>query len=161
MRLFLWTATAIRYDKQSFLIFKGHLISNTVSLYLQTNLLVGSYLKIDGVWFLKYTKSADELITWLRSKTQLLAILKTTYTILTGQPGLSVLRAVLTRWTAHYLAYVRLLTLRQALEAVVTNDRHKPEKEQCVIIGDTKAKAKARSMVGLILDSQLWQALEK
>ena len=78
-----------------------------------------------------------------------------------GGEGLSVLRAVVTRWTAHYLAYTRLLVLRRALIALVEYDPRRPAKEQCVIIGDTKAQAKASTMVDLINDSRFWLALER
>lgn len=68
---------------------------------------------------------------------------------------------MLTRWTAHYLAYARLLELRATLIAVVDNDPAKPAKDQCVIIGEMKAKAKVHAMVQIIQDRNFWKALKR
>lgn len=81
--------------------------------------------------------------------------------MMTTTLGLSVLRAVLTRWTSHYLAYCRLADLHLALQTVVTNDERLPAPQQCVIIGDARAKEKARRMVKTILDGRFWTAISR
>jgi len=69
----------------------------------QVNLVVGNYFK-SNVNILKYTDKATQLITWLHSKTLMLAMLQKVQADANLMP-LSVIRAVLTRWTAHYMAY--------------------------------------------------------
>ena len=71
----------------------------------------------------------------------------------------TVIRAVLTRWTAHYQSYSRLLDLRLMLILVVETDSSWLEKDRRVIAGDTKAKKKAKEMVALIKNDNLWRAL--
>ncbi|KAI0073823.1 hypothetical protein K474DRAFT_1700112 [Panus rudis PR-1116 ss-1] len=128
----------------------------------QTNLLVGGYFKIGGTWYLVFAKVANDFITWLRSKTQLIAVLKVTQEAINpGKKGLSVLRAVLTRWTTHYLTYRRLLVLKLPLQTLLENDSQLPPEQQCVVIGDCQARLKAESMVKVIKDPQFWAALER
>ena len=76
---------------------------------MQTNLIVGDFFKSDTE-FLQYTDKATELIGWLRGKTYILALLREVQQT-NSLHVLAVIRAVLTRWTAHYLAYRRLLEI--------------------------------------------------
>ena len=93
---------------------------------------------------LKYTDKATKLITWLRSKTLILAMLRKVRAAANLSP-LAVIRAVLTRWTAHYMAYRRLLKLHPALESVIANDAMQSrDKDKTVVMGDAKAKCKSR-----------------
>lgn len=78
---------------------------------------------------------------------------------MTGSQGLSVLRAVLTRWTSHFIAYCRLEELRLALQAVVKNDEQLPPARKCIMIGDARAKAKASTMIAYITDGKFWDAI--
>ncbi|KAI0072997.1 hypothetical protein K474DRAFT_1604154 [Panus rudis PR-1116 ss-1] len=78
-----------------------------------------------------------------------------------GSKGLAVLRAVITRWTTHYLAYARLLVLQLPLQSLVQNDATLAPDQRCVIIGDARAKAKAEEMVEIIQNPQFWQALAR
>jgi hypothetical protein len=80
-----------------------------------------------------------------------------------GRPPLSVIRAVLTRWTAHYLAFKRLLELRKTLAYLVTEDDLKSPSQSQLITGDKKAKIKARAMVALIRDDGdvFWKAIAR
>ncbi|KIJ07418.1 hypothetical protein PAXINDRAFT_90413, partial [Paxillus involutus ATCC 200175] len=64
--------------------------------------------------------------------------------------------AVLTRWTAHYLAYRHLLQLRQTLFAIVAADEIRSADRKKIITGDAKAKAKATKMTELIKDTLFW-----
>ena len=143
----------------------GNLVDRTPS---QINLVVGDYFKSGSrTLLLTYTEKANELITWLRSKTQLLGILREIQAALhAANPGsrkevLSVIRAVLTRWTAHYLAYQRLLDLRRPLEQMVDADEDLPINERRVITGTAAVRAKARAMVGIIKDPVFWHSIAK
>ncbi|KAH9015497.1 hypothetical protein EDB84DRAFT_1567670 [Lactarius hengduanensis] len=73
----------------------------------QVNLIVGDYFKAESI-YVKHSKMASDLISWLCSKTYILARLREVQTQ-SGKPPLTVICAVLTRWTAHYLAFKRLL----------------------------------------------------
>ena len=72
----------------------------------------------------------------------------------------AIIRAVLTRWTAHYLAYDRLLDLRKMLIRTVDTDELRLEKDRCVVApGDAKSKKKAMAMVKLIRNETFWRGL--
>ncbi|KAH9046941.1 hypothetical protein EDB84DRAFT_1557976 [Lactarius hengduanensis] len=86
----------------------------------QVNLIVGDYFKAESI-YVKHSKMASDLISWLCSKTYVLARLREVQTQ-SGKPPLTVICAVLTRWTAHYLAFKRLLELQLPLRALVTHD---------------------------------------
>ena len=87
--------------------------------------------------------------------------LKQKHAALNGGQGLSVLCAVITRWTAHYLSYTRIYDVRFPLEALIELDPTLPEKERCVIFGDEKAQEKARHMVAVIQDPLFWPAIDR
>jgi hypothetical protein len=76
----------------------------------QINLVVRDYFKSETK-ALDYTDNASDLITWLCSKTILLAMLRE---MQAGLPGAglnnikTVIRAILTCWTMHYQSYRRL-----------------------------------------------------
>ena len=106
-----------------------------------------------------YADKATRLITWLRSKTLVLAMIRKVRAD-ANLTSLSVIRAVLTRWTAHYMAYQRLLKLQPALESVVANDAMQSrDEDKTVITGDAKAKRKSCQMVAIIKDSLFWHSL--
>jgi primosomal protein N' len=107
---------------------------------------------------LAYGEAATELITWLRSKTFVLAKIREIQ-ITNNRPVLSVRRAVLTRWTSHYSAYERLLSLRWALELMVTNDQSLDVSD--IITGKRAAKEKSREMVNKVQDSNFWHNLAR
>jgi uncharacterized membrane protein len=92
---------------------------------------------------------ATELITWLRSKTRILHYL-----------ALAILRAVLTRWTAHYTAFRRLLELSVQLIRLADLDlQNGDESTRLLITGDRKAQQKAQRMVDVIKNPVFWQKL--
>lgn len=101
---------------------------------------------------LEYTDLAAELITWLRSKTYVLNSLP-----------YAILRAVLTRWTAHYNAYRRLLDLYVPLTRLVNHDAKysgsENERQRILITGNKKAQEKAGAMVKIIRDPIFWHKL--
>lgn len=120
--------------------------------------MVGDYFKSDTT-ALRYTDKATGLIKWLRSKSLLLAMIRKVRIDASLSP-LSVIRAVLTRWTAHYMAYKRLCDLRQTLLIVISNDDMQAlDINNTVITGDAKAKSQARKYVCIIKDEDFWCAL--
>ena len=124
----------------------------------QINLVVGDYFKSETL-VLTFADNATELISWLRSKTQILAAMRDIQTRCGEAMAKAVIRAVLTRWTAHYQAYARLLDLRLVLIMLIDTDSRRPEKDMCVVAGDSKAKRKARDMVTLIKNEHFWVSL--
>lgn len=127
------------------------------SLRLQINLVVGDYFKSDDE-LLDYTDQATELITWLRSKSLVLAILRDAQVAL-DKPVLAVIRAVLTRWTAHYQAYRRLLDLKSTLNRIVLDEEDRPANQKKIVTGDAKAKKKSLAMISIIRDEEFWEAI--
>lgn len=121
--------------------------------------MVGDYFK-SKTGALDYADDAADLISWLRSKTLILALLRQVQETLPGKSGAkAIIRAVLTRWTMHYQAYRRLRELKSVITVVVDDDENRPIKERNIITGDTRAKAKAKEMVSLVKNEQFWDAL--
>ncbi|EIW81491.1 hypothetical protein CONPUDRAFT_37147, partial [Coniophora puteana RWD-64-598 SS2] len=71
--------------------------------------------------------------------------------------------AVITRWTAHFVAYRRLIKLRRTLGTVAGNEILRPDDQKMIITGDKKARQKALTMLLLIQDQsqQFWKAIER
>lgn len=108
---------------------------------------------------LKITNRATRLITWLRSKTLVLGLLRETRAE-HGLSALAVLRAVITRWTAHYVSFRRLLELKASLQTVISADEMQPDAaKKLVVTGNAKAKRKARRMVRIVQDSLFWHGI--
>ena len=125
------------------------------------NLIVGDYFKSQKADIKKWANKAMALITWLWSKTIILAAIRSQHAE-NHLSMLAVIRAVITQWTAHYLAYHRLLELHGTLKVVVANDEEKRAEDKIVVTGDAKAKAKARKMVKLISDEPLfWHGIAR
>lgn len=121
--------------------------------------MVGDYfaLKTD---ILSQTEDASELITWLRSKTLVLGLLKDVQ-LQGNQRPLAVIRAVLTRWTCHFRAYERLLLLKNSLLSIVYADEAKINGDKLIVTGDAKAKAKSIAMCKVIKKPYFWTALTR
>ncbi|EPQ50345.1 hypothetical protein GLOTRDRAFT_50634 [Gloeophyllum trabeum ATCC 11539] len=98
----------------------------------QINLIVGDYFKVSA-WFFIYSEKADQRI-WSRT--------------------LAVVRAVLTRWTSHFLAYRRLLEIKNPLEILASDPR-------IFESGDAKSHAKTREMLPILRDSMFWHYLAR
>jgi hypothetical protein len=135
-----------------------HSVLELMASTRQINLVVGDYFKSDAS-VLEFTDQATDLITWLCSKTQVLALLREVQARLGKNTVKAVIRAVLTRWTAHYQSYSRLLDLHSVLVVVVDMDSCRPEKDRCVVAGDAKGKKKAKDMVKIIKDDAFWRVL--
>ncbi|EIW73832.1 hypothetical protein CONPUDRAFT_21809, partial [Coniophora puteana RWD-64-598 SS2] len=105
---------------------------------------------------------ADDLISWLRSKTLVLALIREQQ-LSSGNIACAVIRAVITRWTAHFVAYRRLIKLRRTLMAVASTEILRPDDKKMIITGDKKARQKALTMLLLIQDhsQQFWKAIER
>lgn len=73
---------------------------------------------------------------------------------------LSVIRAVLTRWTAHYLAFRRLLDLRITLDILVKQERERGNDAK-IVTGDAASRRKAKEMIELIDDPLMWHTLAR
>ncbi|KAG1722171.1 uncharacterized protein EDB91DRAFT_1240243 [Suillus paluster] len=117
----------------------------------QVNLVVGDYYKVPSTsLFLQYMKKATDLITWLRSKTMVLSMLRDIQKALNAanpsqmQQVLSIIHAVLTCWTAHYLAFRCLLDLRTTLDILAKQERDHSS--------DATSRCKAQEMLELIED---------
>jgi hypothetical protein len=126
---------------------------------MQVNLVVGDYFR-SGIDVLDFTDLANALITWLRSKTLVLALLRNAQLETTGT-ALAIIRAVLTRWTAHYQAYKRLLELKATLQMLVSAEAARPESKKMIITGDKKAKDHATEMLNVIMNSTFWHAIAR
>ena len=121
------------------------------------NLVVGDFFKSHST-LLSTSTHADELITWLRSKSQVLALLRGKCHELRLNVA-SVLRAVITRWTAHYLAYHRLLELHRALQLLVIEDLCRSPATSVFVKGPTTLKNKALAMIQIINNAAFWEHL--
>ena len=99
---------------------------------------------------------ANLLITWLRSKTQVLALMRD---IQERMPRdgitqvLSVIRPVATRWTAFFLAYMRLLQLLWVLQLLVQLYRNR------LLSGKAASRRKAQEMIVIIERLEFWHGL--
>ena len=76
---------------------------------------------------------------------------------------LTVLRAVITRWTAHYLSIHHLLEICPDLTILTIEDkaRHQSEDKSQLITGKAEAKAKAEAMIKLIQSPLFWHAITR
>ena len=109
---------------------------------------------------MQFTDQATELIGWLRGKTYVLALLQEVQ-LTNSQRVLAVIRTVLTRWTAHYLAYRRLLEIRISLQLLVENDEKLELRNQQLLIGDSSARERSRKNIAVIKNSAFWHALAR
>ncbi|KAJ7459620.1 hypothetical protein B0H11DRAFT_1736953, partial [Mycena galericulata] len=115
-------------------------------------LIVGDYFKANTVYMV-FVDKAVELITWLRSKTLVLAFIREAQEGL-GERALAIIRAVITRWTAHYQAFRRLQQVQSALTALPPNERN-------FVRGDRKAREKCLAMVAIVRDASFWTAISQ
>jgi len=121
---------------------------------LQFNLIVGDLFKAKDDYG-HYGDLAQELITWLRSKTHVLALLRDLQIATTGKT-LAIIRAVLTRWLSHYLAYRRLLEVRPTLELLIT--KHEAD---ILSTGNAHSRAKTSTAIATIKNPMFWHAMAR
>ncbi|KAG1727642.1 ribonuclease H-like domain-containing protein [Suillus paluster] len=120
----------------------------------QWNLIVSDLFKVKDDYGI-YGDMAQELITWLCSKTCVLTSLHEIQMATIGKM-LTVLRAVLTHWMSHYLAYRRLLELRPALELLVTK-----HEAHLISGGDARSRRKTQTAIATIKNATFWHALAR
>ncbi|KAG1802172.1 uncharacterized protein HD556DRAFT_1228363 [Suillus plorans] len=120
--------------------------------FLQFNLIVGDLFKVKDDYG-QYGDLAQDLITWLRSKTHILALLHELQISTLGKT-LSIIRAVLTRWLSHYLVYRRLLDVRPTLELLIT--KHEADIRST---GDARSRAKTSAAIATIRNPTFWHAM--
>ena len=125
----------------------------------QINLIVGDYLKSKSA-LLKFTDNAEELITWLRMRTVALARLRAVQAE-HGKTAVTVIRAVKTRWTSHYLAIKRLLELQSALKTILAEDELRGVSTFMAGLKKKESKIKARRMIALMQDGTFWHSLNR
>ena len=98
---------------------------------------------------------AQELIMWLRSKTQVLALLREIQIATIGWT-VAILCAVLTQWLSHYLAYRQLLEVRPALELLVTKNEN-----ALLRAGNRTACKKTETAIETIKNATFWHAMAR
>ncbi|KAF8151632.1 ribonuclease H-like domain-containing protein, partial [Crassisporium funariophilum] len=123
----------------------------------QINLVVSDYFDVDSD-ILTYTDKASDLITWLRSKTIVLGLLRKNQEETNGTTQ-AILRAILTQWTAHLRAYKHLLIVRPNLVSIIHQDNAQTSENKLIITGDTKTKARSRKMCDVIKNNLFWVSL--
>jgi hypothetical protein len=126
---------------------------------MQINLVVGNYLACETL-FVRISREASELISWLRGRTFVLALIRETQASL-NKATVSVLRIILTQWTAHFLAFRRLLELRQTLDIIVTQEENRADDQKLIIKGKREAKEQARKMMKLIQNPVFWHSIAR
>ncbi|KAJ7140750.1 hypothetical protein C8R44DRAFT_866446 [Mycena epipterygia] len=119
----------------------------------------GDYFKANTAYMV-FVDKAVELITWLRSKTLVLALIREAQEGL-GERASAIIHAVITHWTAHYQAFQQLQQVQSALTAVIEKEMKLPPKERNFVRGDRKAKEKCLAMVGIVKDPFFWRAISR
>ena len=71
------------------------------------------------------------------------------------------IRAVITRWTAHFAAYARILDIRWVLEQLVHEDEALPRNNSRLMTGDKASQQKAEKMIAIIKNSAFWHNLAR
>ncbi|KAF9494661.1 hypothetical protein BDN71DRAFT_1392892, partial [Pleurotus eryngii] len=121
----------------------------------QINLVVGDYFKNAGPEVTEILNEAISVINWFTSHTRALGLLRKRQKDTIGNV-LAFVRAVLTRWTTHFLSLRRLLAMSTALRTVATMD----EKELLIVAGDdADLVAKAQEIIDTILSRTFWERL--
>lgn len=77
--------------------------------------------------------------------------------------SLTIIRAVLTQWIAHYLAYRCLLDLKDCIAAVIMQDRLQQQsgKESQLVTGNADAKVKANEILAILNKADFWHQLTR
>ena len=70
------------------------------------------------------------------------------------------IRAVITRWTAHFAAYARILDIRW-VEQLVREDEALPRNESRLMTGDKTSQQKAEKMIAIIKNPAFWHNLAR
>lgn len=96
----------------------------------------------------------------MRSKTMFLGLLNEEQ-IKQNKTPTTIIRPVLTRWTAHLRAYERILGAENAIMSVILTELGRAKEHRRFITGDRRSKEKARQMVEIIRNSLFWHNLAR
>jgi hypothetical protein len=134
----------------------------------QINLVVGDVFKAKPIGLVAVLEDIDEVVKWFTNHSRALGILRQAQAerhdsehaaaiargeTLAPRRLLTLIFPCLTRWTSHYLACSRLVSLEKDFKSFAWSK----EKELLVLAGKKKeAKARARKVVRLIQDTTFW-----
>ncbi|EED85429.1 predicted protein [Postia placenta Mad-698-R] len=125
----------------------------------QINLVVGDYFKLgSSVVFFVWAECADDLIAWLHKWTYILGVLRDIQISLRKTP-LTIIHAVITHWTAHYLAYHHLLKLQPTISWVIQDDEACGQESHFIAGTKQAARTKSNEMVKLMKNSVFWESI--
>lgn len=133
---------------------------------LEADLLALGLLTSGDGSLLAAVKQADRLIAWLRSRIRHLSDVEEPHLRRPSATRLLVfLHACDTRWPSYYVAYTRLLVLRQSLHRIVTvESRLDPMSTARVLTSlakDTSAQDRIVEAVTTISDAGFWEKLAR
>ncbi|KDQ10782.1 hypothetical protein BOTBODRAFT_177857 [Botryobasidium botryosum FD-172 SS1] len=134
----------------------GSLRTNAPGLWylivMPISLIVGDYFKANPM-FKHAAEQATTLINWLRSRTFMLSLLRSAQLDLYNRT-MAIIRAIITRWTAHYLAFARLLETRYALNRIVSDDVAWDKSQ--LVSGKAAVKEHASEAIAIISSPSFW-----
>jgi len=115
---------------------------------------VGDYFKLENV-YVETIEKAAEIIKWFNNHTLALGLFQKEQKSQTKKI-LALIRAVITRWTSHYLSVNRLLTLEQPLRSCVLKHRR-----ELLVAAGKKAKQTetAKRIMRIVEDIDFWKLL--
>ncbi|KAJ7730528.1 ribonuclease H-like domain-containing protein [Mycena metata] len=134
----------------------------------QFQLILGDYFKVNDAAAI-IAEDATGLIAWINNHSKVRVIFNEAQRTIQVSNGivkiiiLAYLVANITRWTTHYVAFVRLFLLREALEFAVLQNRPAIIAAQVGAATSTEAvrlKEDAERFCGLIRDQTFWEGLE-
>ncbi|KAJ7154126.1 ribonuclease H-like domain-containing protein [Mycena filopes] len=133
----------------------------------QFQLILGDYFKVnDAAAFI--AEDATGLIAWLNNHSRVRMIFNAAQRTICENAGVAIivlayLVANLTRWTTHFVAFMRLFILRDALESAVLQNRLAIIAAQVGAATSTEGarlKEEAEKYCALIRDPNFWGGLE-
>ncbi|RXW18608.1 hypothetical protein EST38_g7244 [Candolleomyces aberdarensis] len=122
----------------------------------QSNLMTGNYLGVKAD-FMEAAGKATDIIKWFNNHQKALDLLRNQQNLVLGKV-LALIMACSTRWTSQYRSLSRLAGLEAVILGCVAQFRN-----ELVLAGGDKedAKAKAREIISLCLDSSFWNDLKR
>ncbi|KAJ7880698.1 hypothetical protein B0H13DRAFT_2345496 [Mycena leptocephala] len=134
----------------------------------EKTLILGDYFKVNDAAAV-IAEDATGLIAWLNNHSKVRVIFNEAQRTIQVSSGavkiiiLAYLVANLTRWTTHFVAFMRLFLLREALEFAVLQNRPAIIAAQVGAATSTEAahlKEDAERFCALIRDQAFWEGLE-
>ncbi|KAH7917096.1 hypothetical protein BV22DRAFT_1026972, partial [Leucogyrophana mollusca] len=117
------------------------------------NLVVGDYFKMKGRKFVETASNAAEITKWFNNHSIAYGIFNREQE-LTYSKALTLILPVITRWTAHYLSFSRLLEVKTPLACCVMKHRN----ELITSAGPKReSKDKARKVLDTVEDPDTWR----